>query len=382
MKDVSEILAKRLKRLEAPFSRDWLSDFSSFMELVRVNPSTIKILELIDEQKENAHVSLSQNLGELLKEGARCLKAIQKTIGRKHEASHSIDELLKTKIDFEELENPFFELESVYRKYYASFVSLLRILAQEDTNAFLSKYCTINCIKLQDNGHLNIDLTFSPYLQKCNQDIEILSGQRASSVWGKWDTILKWAEWTKNGISLTNDAFEHNISNLFRGLKISETLQGCGLFFLERLASMQTITTDSKIGLKALELFLDHDDQYWIIAHLSGEKSERYEFFIKRLQRGARAYALLKLLLDAEEYSTIEFFPLSHTLGELKIKKELKKLFFPSDKFAGSIVRLNEIDRPINASEILAHLSSIKNSKKNHPSFNTPHYFKTSSYFG
>lgn len=28
MKDVSDILAKRLLRLESPFSRDWLSDFS------------------------------------------------------------------------------------------------------------------------------------------------------------------------------------------------------------------------------------------------------------------------------------------------------------------------------------------------------------------
>jgi hypothetical protein len=194
--------------------------------------------------------------------------------------------------------------------------------------------------------------------------------------------LLKWAEWTKNGISSNNHAFERNISNLFQGLKISETLQSCGLFFLERLANMRKVITDSEVCLKALELFLDPEDQYWIIAHFSGEKSEKREFFIKRLQRDARAHALLKLLLDAEEYSTVEFPTLAHTLGELEIKKELKKLFFPSDKFAGSVVRLCEIDHSINASEILEHLSSIKNSKKYHPSFNTPHYFRTSSYFG
>ncbi|WP_226988466.1 hypothetical protein [Candidatus Protochlamydia sp. R18] len=66
----------------------------------------------------------------------------------------------------------------------------------------------------------------------------------------------------------------------------------------------------------------------------SSEKSEKREFLIKRLQRVARAYDFLKLLLDAEEYSIIEFPTLLHTVGELEIKKELKKLFFPSNKFA------------------------------------------------
>lgn len=328
MKDVSQLLGKRLQRLEAPFSRDWIADFSSFMEFIQANRSTIQILDSIKEQKEVDHAPLIQDLKELFKEGAICLKEIQKRISQKHEASNSIDELLKTKIDLEEIENPFFGLESLYNKYYAGFVSLLRILAQEDTNVFISKYCILSCVKLQDTIHLNIDLTFSPYFQKCKHDIEILLGQRVTSVWGKWDVLLKWAEWTKNGISPSNDAFEWNISNLFRGLKISETLQSCGLFFLERLSSMQTVVTDSELCLKALELFLDHDDQYWIIAHFSGEKSEKREFFIKRLQRDARAYVLLKLLLNAEEYSTIEFPTLSH-LGRIRNQKGIEKTIFP-----------------------------------------------------
>ncbi|WP_284452959.1 hypothetical protein [Parachlamydia acanthamoebae] len=128
MKVVSDILSKRLYRLEDPFSRDWIADFSSFMEFIHDNPSNIQILKSINEQKDDAHIPLSQNLEDLLKEGTRCLKAIQKTIGRKHEASHSIDELLKTEIDLEKIQNPFFELESVYHKYYADFVSLFRIL--------------------------------------------------------------------------------------------------------------------------------------------------------------------------------------------------------------------------------------------------------------
>lgn len=38
MKDVSDILAKRLKVLKPPFSRDLVSDFSFFMEFVQTNP--------------------------------------------------------------------------------------------------------------------------------------------------------------------------------------------------------------------------------------------------------------------------------------------------------------------------------------------------------
>lgn len=34
MKDVSEILAKRLQRLEQPFSREWIADFSNLMEFI------------------------------------------------------------------------------------------------------------------------------------------------------------------------------------------------------------------------------------------------------------------------------------------------------------------------------------------------------------
>jgi len=51
MKDVSEILAKRLKQLEGSFSREWLADFASLMKFIRTNPLTIEILEAIVKAK-------------------------------------------------------------------------------------------------------------------------------------------------------------------------------------------------------------------------------------------------------------------------------------------------------------------------------------------
>jgi hypothetical protein len=198
MKDVSDILAKRLLRLESPFSRDWLSDFSNLMEFIQINPLTTQVLESIREKKEEAHASLIHHL---------------------------------------------------------------KAITQDDANVFVSEYCLLSCIKLQEVVHLNIDLIFSPHLQKCKQDIEILAGQRKNSMWGKWDLLLKWADWTKNGISPGNQAFERNLSNLFKGLNISMSVQNCGLFFIERLASMKTVITDCEICLKALELYLDAKEQ-------------------------------------------------------------------------------------------------------------------------
>ncbi|MCE5293520.1 MAG: hypothetical protein LLF94_02765 [Chlamydiales bacterium] len=195
-----------------------------------------------------------------------------------------IQKLSALKIDLKEIASPFFELESVYYRYCKEFGSLLRILAQDDANFFISKYCDLSCMKLQGTVHLNVDLSFSPEcLRQCKHDIEILSGQRTTSIWGHWDVLLKWEEWTKNGISPTNDVFEQNLSHLFRELKISETAQSLGLFFLEQLASAQTVVVHSEICLNALELFLDQDDQYWIIAHCADENGEKHEFFIKRL---------------------------------------------------------------------------------------------------
>lgn len=381
MKDVSELLAKYLQRLEMPFSREWLADFASLMQFIQTNPLTNQIAEAIKIEKDAAHESLISHLQTLLQDGKRCLQQIGTKAKNLNGIAPKIQTLLKIKIDIKEIVNPFFELESIYNNYHQGFVSLLRILAQEDANTFISKYCILSCMKLQDTIHLNIDLTFSPYLQECKQDIEILSGQRTTSVWGKWDVLLKWTEWTKNGISPTNDAFERNLSHLFTGMKIAETVQSCGLFFLQRLAGMKTVTSDSEVCLKAIELYLDKQDQYWIIAHIAGEGNDRQPFFIKKLQRDKRPHELLKLLIDAESYSIIDFPNPSHTLGELEIKKELKRLFFPNDKFAGSVVHLSEIDYPINAAHILEHLSSIRNSKKQLPSFNLRQYLDSSACF-
>jgi hypothetical protein len=123
--------------------------------------------------------------------------------------------------------------------------------------------------------------------------------------------------------------------------------------------------------------FLSFNDQYWIIIHFDGENHDKKPYFIKRLQRNAKGYKLLNLLLNSEAYTPIEFPTLSHVLGELEIKNELKKVFFPKDKFAGCLAHLHECLADMNV--ILNDLSLLEKQKKHLPSFNWGYYYKACS---
>lgn len=82
MKDVSDILARRLLRLESPFSRDWLSDFSNLMEFIQTNPLTTQVVESIREKKEEAHASLIHHLKALLEDGKNVFNKLTQRLGR------------------------------------------------------------------------------------------------------------------------------------------------------------------------------------------------------------------------------------------------------------------------------------------------------------
>lgn len=56
MKDVNDILAKRLKMLEKPFSRDWLSDFSFLWNSFKQTPAPVRSsLRLQKKKKRPTH---------------------------------------------------------------------------------------------------------------------------------------------------------------------------------------------------------------------------------------------------------------------------------------------------------------------------------------
>lgn len=376
MKDVTEILSKRLARLDSSFSIHWISDFLMLMEYVKGNRATQHIINSIQEKKKHAHESLFEHMQSLFKDGSNCLKQI-----KCHAASDSsqalIKSLLEMSIDPKCIRDPFIEMESVFLNYCKTFRTLFKDIHISLPNVPIAKYCLISVVSggMED---LNIKLSFSPYLQLCQDEIDKLAGLRDSSIWGKWDELLKWEEWTKNGISPTNEIYERNLSDLFIEEKIPELVQSCSLYFLECLSNIPLITPSSQKCLKALEIFVDDVDRYWIIIHFEGESDDRRAYFIKKLPADTNSYRLAKILIDAEPYTYIDFPALSHTLGELEIKKELRKVFFmDGGKFSGSLVHLSSIEDPINSSLIIDTLNSLERQKKRLPSFNWANYFRS-----
>lgn len=372
MKEVKEIISKHLEKLEKPFSEQWLSEFSLLMEFITTNTYTNQMISSLEKEKQKAYASLASNLKALFKEGKACLLRIQKQIknpNTRYIFKAQIQALLKTKVDRKKIADPFFKLEATCIDYIADFSRLLEDILESDANKLVKNYASVGCNK-------NIDLAFSPFLKSCKHDIDILSGLKTKANWSKWDLLLQWSEWTKNGISPGNQAFTKNLSRMFTSLKISEAMQSCGSFFLGQLINMPIVSIDSGICFKSIRLFLDLKDRYWIIIYFAGENGERREFFIRRLQKESQSYDLLKLLLKAEPYSLIEFSTPAHTLGELQIKNELKKAFFPHEKFAGSHVQLGVDGVPIDAAAIVTHLSSLQKDRKRHPPFDSRYYYE------
>lgn len=373
MKEVKKILRQSLKNLKRPFSEEWLSEFSLLMEFITTNTHTNQIISSIEKEKQEAFASLTAHLKALFKDGKGYLQSIQKQIKNPDTRvlfKPKIQALLQIKVDRKKIADPFFKLETICLDYIAGFSCLLDGVLQSDASKLVKNYATVGYNK-------DIDLTFSPFLKSCKYDIDILSGLRTKAIWSKWDLLLQWTKWTKNGISPGNQNFKKNLSRRFISLKISEAMQSCGSFFLGRLVNTQTVSIDSGICLKSIRLFLDLKDRYWIIIYFAGENGEKREFFIKKLPKEKPAHDLLQLLLGAEPYSLIEFSTLAHTLGELEIKNELRKVFFPHEKFAGSHVQLG-VDVPIDATAIVKHLSSLQKDRKRRPAFDWGYYHRSS----
>lgn len=372
MKEVKKILRQHLKNLKRPFSDEWLSEFSLLMEFVTTNTHTNLLISSIEKEKQEAFVSLTNNLKALFKDGKACLLGIQKQIKNPNTRSTfkaQIQTLLQAKVDCKKVADPFFKLETTCLDYIADFSRLLEDILESDANKLVKNYVTIDC-------DLNTHLSFSPFLKSCRHDIDILSGLRTKAIWSKWDSLLQWSKWTKDGILPGNQAFKKSLSQQFASLKISEAMQSCGLFLIGKLVNTKMASIDSGICLKSIRLFLDLKDRYWIIIYFAGENGEKREFFIRRLQKESQSYDLLKLLLEAEPYSLVEFPTLTHTLGELEIKNELKKVFFSHDKFAGSHVQLGVDGVPVDAPAIVTHLSSLQKDRKRHPPFDSRYYYE------
>lgn len=156
MKEVKKILRQCLKKLEKPFSHEWVSEFFILMEFLTANTHTNLIISSIEREKQEAYASLTRNLKALFNDGQVCLQSIQKQIKNediRNALKTQIQTLLQAKVDHKKIADPFFKFENTCLDYIADFSRLLEGILQSDTHVPVKNYATIGCDQ-------NIDLTF------------------------------------------------------------------------------------------------------------------------------------------------------------------------------------------------------------------------------
>lgn len=336
-------------------------------------------MKIIEDEKISDHLPLVRSLEHLLKDGLHFQQKILDEVSNFPNLSitQDVEDLTRVRLSREKLLDPFFELEFFYSDYYRHWVSILRKIIESGVEySFLAQYAIISSFKVYETVHIEIKLTFSKHLQTCETEVSNLSGRRAVAMWGKWDWILKWEEWTKNGISPDNVYYKKNLEHLFDGLKIGNTIQNVGLFLTEKLISGQSPPA-KLFSIHALELFLDALDRYWIIVHNIENGHEINPYFIKKLQNGSKPQRLLKLLLETQPGSKVVFEKLPHTLGELEIKNGLEKAFFPFGSFLGCYIEQKNFGPHIGPEVIFERLEAIRSGKKKIPAFDNGYYFRS-----
>jgi hypothetical protein len=69
------------KKARGPFFREWLADFSAFMQFMQTNSFNIQILEALKREREEAYASLTCTLKKLFEDGKKCLEEIEDRMG-------------------------------------------------------------------------------------------------------------------------------------------------------------------------------------------------------------------------------------------------------------------------------------------------------------
>jgi hypothetical protein len=259
MKNLNDLLEERLEKLKIEFDEEWISQFVALMNFSRKNRVISQNVEIIQKEKLAAHQPLVEHLEKLMSNGRVCLMECLMELTDQVVFLNLIEPLIVEKIDLKQIENSLFKLESVFYEYQEKFEKIIESLPDSLSS------------RLQTQRHL--------FFPKCKSVAEALKNTRTVSVWGKWDLLQLWLKWVQNG---KGDNMAH-LCKLFKNLRIKAAVQDVGLYWLESIISSAVFPKAEK-PIKALELFLDYKDQYWIIAHPEGENEEQIPFFIKKLQ--------------------------------------------------------------------------------------------------
>lgn len=377
---MKKLIEKRLKKLENPLNQEWIFNFHSLIDTFHEHPLILKFIKKFQKKKQKDYDPLLKVFNQLfiqVKASLQHLLKIEKSFPDIYnEIKQDISNISSYKISSVNITDPFFNVTMLYSDYCSLLRKLIEKLMKHEKPELIFPIATI-----YSHGRLKaleIEYGFSEILDQCQSEMNTFKGKRDIAIWWKWDLVLQCLDWTENGIS--NQHFEENLKNIFSSYKFGNAVQDIGLYFLEEL---EKNTENSKnISIKALELFLDKGNKYWIIVHHCGEKDSIEPYYIKRIT-SPQLLDFLKSLLDLEDYSEIEWkTKTSHHLGELMIKGEFLKVFVPiSKKFAGSYVELASLDIPVNIQLIIDELTKKQFEKKKNPSFDYCQYYRSKEFY-
>lgn len=340
---------KYLEILDSSFNLSWITTFRDFIRFVLKHHETSKIIQAFHQEK----LQDQRQFAEVL---SKTIDVLDKYGASNDSYEKVVVECRQFSLDSDQLQNPFFRAEDLF---YNLNKELLQLIHQSLCKQKLIGIKNVRILTLNRGVcEATFALPFSDSLKDCELEADWLQGRRQVSLWGKWDRLLELLEWVKDGIQ--NEEFGQNIKNIFEKFQYRDAIQLVGAHILAELEG-----ETSHKPIKAIEMYLDGSDHYWILVHrVKGEFPE--PFHIKRLYEG-KALQLLKLLLKANANSKIEYAgKLTHDLGELQIKGELAKVFFPvRGRFAGACVDAIDLESSIDISKIVEELTQLQITRKN-----------------
>lgn len=376
------MLKRQLQELEKPFSHKWISDFITFMSILDKVPEFKSQIEKFQKEKFKDQKPLMDSLNILFCNGKIAAtivlkKATKLPVILKETSSHIQKIINFSNNTINDKESLYFDPSRDFNDFTSSLRTLTHKLIKYDMvdviHPWVSMYCPLN-VSRYDQGMVDIKYTFSESLEHSKIENEKYIGKRDISYWRKWEILLQWKDYLKNG--LPNTVFHENILNMFSYLKIKELVQDIGCFFMDELRAFFP-----KRPILALELYLDRSNQYWILVH-RGKDEFPETYHIKRLYEG-KALNLIKQLLDSSEQMLIKYDgKLTKDLGDLYIKKEIAKVFFSEySVFSGGYVELGTRGTQIDQDAIMNLLHQSQAAKKRKPSFDKTKYYQNSWFY-
>lgn len=474
MKNVIDLVRNHYTHLSTrqPFLQ-WAAMLVTFIEFMYSNPETRPILRELERKKIAAHrplqVALRKLRSEIEKDKYQLIFLLDSIPVTKQQEIYQLL-ILESKAIFgvSKIKDIFFEPEKIVIDLYSSIRTPLKKLLALDKKNIVIRFAKI--IEFGKNPDCEIEFSY-PSGSVVNQHLGVLKGKRKFEIWGYWDTIRRFYEEIKNGVSLTNTSLISNLANIANYEKVHDCIDRFCLYLLQQLhlnqkassnesetsklflvsesadnpsiinnvtntvtgvnsqkthsfsnvhtevnaknpnkqssGSLEKSTKKEKVDNSKLndleedkneaslsqssstfvkkkkpmqnlatnfyfdtvEFFYDNmNGNLWIILH----RPTDFEKYFMGHFKGGKADVLAQELMSKKPKTKVDIKKLSHTCGELKLTKEIKKVFFskaPKQTLAniwnGAIVHLSSIEHgahPFSPQQIIEQLHTIHHS--------------------